>query len=551
MRPRFPRILTHLFKFVKHPPLQVEAFLFAPKNVENIMKILAVNILRELLRILLNICVEMSNRNLGRIVGCSHQTIGRIKAKLSTLPYSYDQYEAMSDSELMNTLYPAIKNRKSKKRRPDLKKVAKELGIRPKKYGKKTKLMWLEYRNEEPSTALGQTQFYQVVKDFINTSKLEMHQDYYPGEYLGIDFAGMTVFVSKDGKKKLYVFVACLSYSNKMFAYVTEDMTADSWIEGLTAAVNYFGRTALVILFDNAKAMVRKPGVVAEISDKAIDFANYHDCLCDTSRVGTPRDNCNTEKSVQFIENRILVEMRRMTFFSRKEMNNYLLSEVEKLNNEVMQGYDETRNQRFHREFDSMLEIPAERFQPILKHSSIKSSAKFLVRYGECKYSVPYQYRNHMIEYKATAKDIRLYADGKLVAEHAIAKNGEKVICLDEHLPPNQLAQNQKTKPHFIEWAKEYGENTVALIEEQYGDRLHTKAQLAGKLCVKIKKMAESFSTSEFEKIATYAIDHDMTSPSDIKLIIDTDVVSEIEILEPHIIEHVNVRGSNHYAGRV
>jgi transposase len=512
--------------------------------------ILAISILREIIRLLF-MNLAMSNRQLARIVGSSHQSINRVKIKVGALTYTYDEYLEMDDNELIRVLYPKMELRVTSKRRPDFDEISKQLNVKPRKYGKKRKLMFLEYQKQDPATALGQTQFYKLANRHHKLSKLEMKQEYYPGEYLCIDYVGMTISFKDKGKNRvLYVFVACLPFSRKMFAFATPSMKAVDWINGLTQAVNYYGRVALVIHFDNAKAMVRKAGLIADISDKAIDFAQYHDCLCDTSRVGTPTDNPHGEKSVQFIENRVLVVMRSMTFFSIDEVNRYLLKEVEKLNDELMQEYKVSRNELFKTEFSELIELPAMPYEPIIKHSSVKHQANYLVKYDGCEYSFPFQFHKEIIEYKATQRHIRFYCKGKLITEHELAKNGETLIRLEEHMPENHRAQFRKTKVHFMKWAKEIGVSAVKVIEAQYSAHKYVKSQYAGKRCVAIQKIANKHTKQEFEGICQYAIEYEMFTPSDIQLIAQTNIYDQCEVIEPHIIEHTNIRGSQHYTGR-
>lgn len=121
--------------------------------------------------------------------------------------------------------------------------------------------------------------------------------------------------------------MTCLGFSKKLFAFATHDMTSNRWLQGLANALQYYGGVPEVVTFDNAKAMVFKAGRLANLNDNAAAFAKHYQCICDISHVGTPTDNGNAESAVKFITQRILVPMKRdLTFFSQKEVNQYLRS---------------------------------------------------------------------------------------------------------------------------------------------------------------------------------------------------------------------------------
>ncbi len=511
-------------------------------------------VLRELLRIFA-MELGLSNRRMAEIVGCSHPSVGKLKVKIGALTYTYDEYKVMSDDKLISVFYPKMNLRKSLKRRPDFLDIEAELNIRPKKYGKKRKLMFLEYREKDPSTALGQTQFYHLTNKRLKNSKLELKQEYFPGEYLSCDYAGIPLFLTQDGtKRKVYVFVACLPFSRKMFAFATLGMTANDWILGLSQAALYFGKIAKIILFDNAKAMVRKPGLIAELSDRAIDFSQYHNCVCDTSRVATPRDNCHSEKSVQFIEYRISLVLRRMTFFTLDELNKVLINEVEKLNNEIMLEYKVSRNELFSQEVSYLMDLPNKPYELIIEQGSVKAPANYLIKYQENYYSIPYQDRSKMVEFKATNKDIKILCKGLLIAQHHIVGGKGVIVRLPEHMPKNHLAQVRKTKTHFVDWAKDIGEHCIIMIEAQYEDHANLKSQLAGKRCIAIQKIAASYISKDFDDICKYGIEHEMFSPSDIRLIGQSGVIDDVredELLPALIAHNENIRGAHHYEGRL
>ena len=121
--------------------------------------------------------------------------------------------------------------------------------------------------------------WFELVRRFLKSHKLEMKQEYEPGEVMFVDYMGLPVFVHSGGKRlKRYVFVAVLGYSKKVFACTTPDMTGFSWVNCLIKAVEFYGGTTEVIHFDNAKAMVKKAGLLAEIFRRKLKRSSIENC---------------------------------------------------------------------------------------------------------------------------------------------------------------------------------------------------------------------------------------------------------------------------------
>lgn len=72
-----------------------------------------------------------------------------------------------------------------------------------------------------------------------------------PGVQMQVDFTTI-----KRGRRSLKAFVATLGYSRASFVRFTQHERQDDWLEGIEAALDYFGGTPKEILFDNAKCIM-------------------------------------------------------------------------------------------------------------------------------------------------------------------------------------------------------------------------------------------------------------------------------------------------------
>ncbi|MAI37100.1 MAG: transposase [Alteromonadaceae bacterium TMED7] len=263
---------------------------------------------------------------------CSHQSVGRVVSALEKAGIGHKDIKNMASTEILSLLHTPTQQLK-KYREIDFKRVAHTLFHKKKsKYRATITLLYLEYVEVDPKTAYSKSRFFAKVKEFTRQYTATMRQLRRYGELLNIDYAGMQVFYFENGVKRMvYVFVACMGFSKKLFAIATPSHKSKDWIYALESALRYYGGVAEVIQFDNASPMVTKSGLIPILHANAKALAEHHDCFCDTSRPTYSQDNADAEGGVKFITLRILQVMRGMKFFSLDELNTFLLKEVEKL----------------------------------------------------------------------------------------------------------------------------------------------------------------------------------------------------------------------------
>jgi len=496
----------------------------------------------------------LSQRTVAKNNGCSHQTVGRITRKLLAMATPLPDFMALDSDALMLLFYPSYKKRNSKKRRPPFDLLLAELKINPKKLRLKIIVIYLAYRAEDPATALSYSQFCALWAEYRKSSKLEMRFEYAPGEVMFCDFAGVIVGYKdkKTGKTvKLYAFVAVLGYSKKMFVYLTPDLTAKSWIEGLVQAFNFYGGTPVVVHFDNA-ALVKKAGLLPELNEHVKVLSRYFNVICDTSRVSTPRDNANGEKTVQYTENRVLVPLRRITVYSREEAQAFVYKEVDTLNNEPMQKTKVSREQVFKEEEKPALNtLPTHPYEPYDARFLQKSSASHTVEYDQHEYSVPEDKRNKYLTVEVKGDRLQVIDDHEVIATHTISRVKGGMTILDSHRPANHLAEDKKNQIEFSKWAEAIGDSTLAIVMKQYEGMKSPRSRPAGKRCLVLKRLEKQFGSTRLEKACEYALEQCMHSVDDIRLIIKSGIFEDNDDLPsmPPVINHTNVRGKSYYEG--
>lgn len=508
---------------------------------------IAAHLCREATRLLIA-PQNITMTSISRILGIPRQTLSDLKKRLSITKISVDMLNNLDDDELQQKIYPKFFSKKRLKIEPSYQEIIKECFEAHKKYRKTIWVKFCEYKQKFGDKGYKRSRFYQLITEYVKSTRLSMIQMSSPGEVMHIDYAGSTVSYQKDGKEVTnYVFVATLGYSTKRFVYATENMTAESWIEAILAAIDFFGGMTEVIHCDNAKAMVKKPGVIAELSHQARDFAKYANVHIETSAVATPRHNALAENRVKELTHSIIATANTdLTFFSRAEINDYFKTEVEKRNDTPHQKTGLSANRLFYADEYPQLRPKPKRAFEIIKHRTvIKTSDNYHYYYEGNRYSFPHQYRNDYIEIRATSDKLKIYHKGILRVVHDIVPGINKTISVDEHLHPSHRAQKNKTKPHYLAWAKALDNKVVEVVEYFYSKTRYNHSRPVGKQCQALQKLQQKYGDDAFVSACEYALNTDMLTPTEIELILKTKTYEPVESVIST--KHQNLRGQDYY----
>ncbi|MCG9732322.1 DDE-type integrase/transposase/recombinase [Shewanella sp. Isolate13] len=495
---------------------------------------------------------DYSNRYIATLTRCSHPVVSTIRSKLAKLQLTWIAIKQMSNSELKSVFYPKLTIRKSSKVPPDYAEVLRQKEL-PRKKQKSLAIQYIEYRIQYGDRAYKQTIFYGLIRAFLKKNNATMTQFYRPGEVMFIDYLGSKAKYKKSGKVIfLPVFVACLGYSKKLFSLATKDMKSESWVQGIVKAFEYFGGVPEVIQFDNAKAMVTTAKLIALLNENARAVSEHYGNICDTSRVGTPKDNANAENTAKIVTTQIIAPMSQdITFFSEDEVNAYLFTEVERLNHQPFQKHDYSRQDLFEeKEKQALMLLPAKPFTPFIHAKSCHVPATYLVEHNEHRYSVPYTLIGEKVHIRITLEEIIVVSEDKEVARHSISDEKGGVSIEQTHMKPSHLAEQRKSMPIFMAWAKEIGQDAEHLIEKQYAKTSNPNSRVIGKRCTALQKLEAKVGSEIFLSACRYVLEReaeDLFSPTDIELVIRAKAYEYNDV--PQDLLHANVRGSQYFEG--
>ena len=101
-----------------------------------------------------------------------------------------------------------------------------------------------------------------------------------PGRQLQIDFGQRRIAIEGEDPGKVYLFVATLGYSRRIYAAAFRNERQSAWLEGIEGAFRHFGGLPGELLLDNARALVKHHDATTrevEFNDRLHAFARYWD----------------------------------------------------------------------------------------------------------------------------------------------------------------------------------------------------------------------------------------------------------------------------------
>ena len=101
-----------------------------------------------------------------------------------------------------------------------------------------------------------------------------------PGRQLQIDFGQRWITIEGGDQDKVYLFVATLGYSRRIYAQAFRHERQSAWLEGIEGAFRHFGGLPVEVLLDNAKALVNHHDAATrevEFNGRLHAFTRYWD----------------------------------------------------------------------------------------------------------------------------------------------------------------------------------------------------------------------------------------------------------------------------------
>src|SRR4029453_6984444 len=131
-----------------------------------------------------------------------------------------------------------------------------------------------------------------------------------PGDQLQIDFGQKRIAIAGVAVR-VFLLVAVLSYSRRLFVKAFLNERGDDWREGIAAAFRHFGGVPRVLLGDNARALV----IGRDRATGTVSFHPAYEAFCHDwdvqPRACAPyraRTKGKTEAGIKFVKHNALAD---------------------------------------------------------------------------------------------------------------------------------------------------------------------------------------------------------------------------------------------------
>lgn len=254
-----------------------------------------------------------------------------------------------------------------------------------------------------------------------------------PGQQMQVDFGEKKVRLGGQ-LVKVFLLVAVLSFSRRLFVRAFLNQRGDDWREGVAAAFTHFGGVPLEVLGDNARPLVdehdRQAGTV-RFHPAWVEFCRDWDVTPKACGPYRARTKGKTESGVKYVKRNALAGR---DFDSFGAMQRHLEEWMAEADAREHGTTHERPLDRFAREEKAALRPlpsrPLPRRQQRLKR---KVANDALVDVDTVRYSVPHRLVRESVEVQVGEQQVRIFHAGKLVATHARGKEPYARVVDEAH----------------------------------------------------------------------------------------------------------------------
>ena len=133
-----------------------------------------------------------------------------------------------------------------------------------------------------------------------------------PGRQLQIDFGQRRVAIEGE-RDKVFLFVATLGYSRRVYAAAFWHERQSAWLEGIEGAFRHFGGVPGEVLLDNARALVKHHDAATrevEFTNRLHAFARYWDVRAVACAPYRARTKGKDERGVGYVKHNAIAGRR-------------------------------------------------------------------------------------------------------------------------------------------------------------------------------------------------------------------------------------------------
>lgn len=239
-----------------------------------------------------------------------------------------------------------------------------------------------------------------------------------PGAQMQIDFGQKKVWVG-GALVRVYLLVAVLSYSRRLFVKAFLAERQDDWLEGIAGAFRRFGGLPRTLLGDNARSLVVAHDRVAQtvmFHPGYLAFCRDWDVAPRACAPYRARTKGKTESGVKYVKKNALAARRFDTF---AKLETHLEAWMQRADRREHGTTHEAPIVRFERDEVHALRALPDRALPLRQRRLERRVANdSLVDIDTIRYSVPHRLVRDRVTVMVGEQQVRIFHAEKLVATH-------------------------------------------------------------------------------------------------------------------------------------
>ena len=339
---------------------------------------------------------------------------------------------------------------------------------------------------------------YTIVKDYVRLRKLSQREMFVPLAHppgdAQADFGEAMVAIAGVEHKAHYLAMD-LPQSDACFVMAFPAETTEAFLEGHNHAFAYFGGVPRTILYDNSKiAVARILGDGTRTKTQAFSELQSHYLFAEKfGRPGKGNDKGKVEGLVGYARRNFMVPRPR--FATWEEFNAHLLIQSQKRRERKLRGHQQTIGERFEKDRERLLPLPAAPYEACDKRSTRVTSMS-LVRYRTNDYSVPVEWGHREVLVKGFVHEVVICAASEVIARHPRSYEREDMIFNPLHylalLEQKSNALDQAAP--LVGWKMPEGFDELRRLMEA---RLGKKGK---RECIQVLRLLETFALGEVEQ---------------------------------------------------
>jgi transposase len=426
--------------------------------------------IRDVLRLVLR--DQVSRRTTALSLSVPRTSVNDLVTRALAAELTWEVVNELDDAQLEARLFRPV-SRETTRPQPDFDYLKRELA----KKGVTLQLLWLEYLEQHPG-GYGYSQFCHLYRGWRRRLNVTMRQDHKAGEKLFIDFPGLTIPIydaaTLEVSFEAELFVSVLGASSFLYVEALRSQELLHWVNAHVHAFEFYGGVAEILVPDNLRS-----GVTAahryepDVNATYLEMAEHYGAVVIPARPYKPRDKAKVEAGVQLVERWIIAALRHRHFTSLGELNEVIAGLVELVNDKPFKKMPGSRRSLFD-ELDrpALRPLPPEPYE-FATWKKTRVSIDYHLELARHYYSVPYRLAGQVVDVRASATTVEVFANNKRVASHKRSYLAARHTTDPAHMPAAHRRHLEWTPERIVAWATKSGPSTGAFIEALMTSRPH------------------------------------------------------------------------------